>query len=506
MKTKLKLGKSLFIALSILSSTFSFAQSYQDSLKKDDDDIITSIAPYSADVRDAILNASQYSQKLVKIERIQARTSQSFQDLLASSTHEEQEKYYELGRYPDLIHQLVNGPPQTLDQVKPTLTSYPKEVSDAVSALYPMHLQELQSMDKIYQSSQKALEDIIKDLPSNVQGDFRKIVGMPEVMSLLTERIDLAVSLGDAYKNDPQGTKRRLDSLSTQINAQNQKDLDDYKKQVASDPQMQEEMKKSAQDFADSYSANGETQGPSDAALDQGQQPVQQQQDQSQPQVVNNYYGSNYDSNPYPYWFGYPSWYASPMWYPRPLYYHTGFYIGAGGAIVVLGLPSRAYSGWFFNYGYQRYPRYYNYCNTYYNAHRTYVNHINLYHGFNSNVNRHFARVNRDNVNRNVSHNAANERRNVNVNREAKVNREANVNREAGNRSAPSTPNRNSNSFRNSINSSSNTVNHQAYNNFHASQFHQQSWGGVGGGGARPSSGGGSGFHPSGGGGGHGRR
>ncbi len=486
MKTKLKL---LFVGLLFTRSILSFSQSYQDSLKKDDDDIIASIAPYPSDVRDAILNISQYSQKIVKIERIQSRTSQSFQDLVASYPREEQEKYYELARYPDLIHQLVDGPPKTLEQVKPTITSYPKEVSDAVNSLFPMHLADLQAMDKTYQKSQEAMDKIISDLPSDAQTDFKKIVGMPEVMNLLTERIDLVVSLGEAYKNDPAGTKQKLDAQSSEINAQNQKDLDEYKKQVESDPQMQEEMKKSAQDFADSYSANGEEGGPSDAVLNQGQQ---------QPAVVNNYYyGSNYNPNPYPYWFGYPYWYSSPMWYPYPLYYHTGFYIGGGGNIVVVGLPSRAYSGWFFNYGYRSYPRYYNYCNNFYVAHRSYVNHTSVYRGFHSSVNRHFGSANRT---QNVSRN---ENRHNTVERNANTNRTSPVNRNA-------VASHTSNNFRNSINN--NSINRQAFSNYHATQFHQQSWGGVrgsspigaGGGGSRVGGGGGGGGHA--GGGGHGRR
>src|SRR5258706_11430871 len=136
MKTKMKLSKALCLVLLVTPCIFSFSQSYQDSLKKDDDDIIASIAPYPSDVREAILNVSQYPQQIVKIERIQARTSQSFQDMVAAYPREEQEKYYELARYPELIHQLATGPPRTLEQVKPELTSYPKDVSDAVVALY----------------------------------------------------------------------------------------------------------------------------------------------------------------------------------------------------------------------------------------------------------------------------------------------------------------------------------------------------------------------------------
>jgi len=454
MKTKI-IAKALFVGVFIGSSILSYSQSYQDSLKKDDDDIISSIAPYPPDVRDAILNVSQYSQKIVKIERIQSRTIQSFQDMVANYPREEQAKYYELSRYPDLIHQLVDGPSKTLEQVKPTLTNYPQDVVDAVTFLYPMHLADLTAMDKTYQSSQDAAKKITEDLPSDVRADFKKIIGMPEVMSLLTDRIDLVVSLGETYKNDPKGTKAKLDDLSAQLNAQNQKDLTDYKKQVESDPKMQEEMKNSAQEFADTYSGT---------AADSIQQPAQNP-------VVNNYYSSNYNPNPYPYWFGYPYWYSTPMWYPRPLYYYTGFYLGAGGNVVVMGLPSRAYSGWFFNYGYRRYPRFYGYCNNYYAAHRTFVNRVNVYRGFNTTVNRHFTRIN--NTNTNVTRNS--DSRNMRRNRTVNTTRQANT---SINRSSNLI---HGNNFRNSINQPRN-LNNQSFSNFHATQFHQQSWGNVRGG------------------------
>src|SRR6185369_830278 len=127
MKMKMNVKRGLFLALFIAQSILTYSQSYQDSLKKDDEDIISSIAPYPPDVRDAILNISQYPQKIVKLERIQARTSQQFQDLVSNYSREEQMRYYELSRYPDLVHELVEGAPKTLDQVRPTLTNYPKE-------------------------------------------------------------------------------------------------------------------------------------------------------------------------------------------------------------------------------------------------------------------------------------------------------------------------------------------------------------------------------------------
>lgn len=479
--------KAFCLGLFLLTSIIARTQSYQDSLRKDSDDIISSIAPYPSDVRQAILNVSQYPQKIVKLERIQARSSQSFQDMVSNYSREEQLKYYELSRYPELVHQLVDGPPKTLEQVKPTLTNYPKEVVDAVGYLYPMHLADLTSMDKTYQSSQKALNKVIEDLPADVQADFNKIVAKPEVMNLLTERIDLVVSLGEEYKNDPKGTQEKLDALSADIEAQNKKDLEDYKQQVASDPKMQEEMKKSAEDFANS--------GGPDQPLDESTQ-----QAATQPTVVNNYYSSNYAPSPYPYWFGYPYWYSYPIWYPMPLYYYTGYYFGAGGNVVVVGLPSRMYSSWFFSFGYRSYPRYYNYCNNYYVAHRTFVNRINVYRGFNTSVNNHFTRVNRSTV-----------VRDANVNRRPSAPSNISTRPYSFNRRSEPVRTRTTapEHFRNSINQPTN-FNRQSFNNFHSNQFHQQSWGGVRGGSFGGGSHSGGGFSGGGGGhvggGGHGRR
>ncbi len=458
MKTKTK-SRFLLLVIASLASLIARTQSYQDSLKKDDDDIISSIAPYPEDVRNAILNVSQYTQKLVKVERIQARSSQSFQDLVADFSRDEQEKFYEISRYPELVHQLATSSYNSFDQVKPMLDHYPKELESTVSALFPSHQKEIKSMDRTYQTSQDGFDKIIESLPSDAQSDFKKVIGMPDVMSLLTEHIDLVVSLGEAYKNDPQGTRQKLNDVSSQVATQNQTDLEEYKKKVESDPQMQEEMKKSSQEFADSYSANNDS--SYNAQLPQ----TQQSQSQNQPAVVNNYYGgSGYNYNPYPYWFGYPYWYSSPMWYPMPLYYYTGFYIGPRGNVVVMGLPSRYYSNWFFRFGYHRYPRYYGYCNNYYTNHRTIVNRVNVYNGFHRDVFNHFSR-NHVTINRNTTIN-----RNNTFNRSERINNNRNVIRS------------NNNNFRNSIHNNGSNLNQQHFNHFNATQFHQQNWQHVGGG------------------------
>jgi hypothetical protein len=342
-------------------------------------------------------------------------------------------------------------------------------------------------MNATYKDSEKTMNSVVGSLPDQTQRDFKKVVAMPDVMNLLTDRIDLTVSLGEAYKNDPQGVRQNLDSLNEKLTAQNDKDLQDYKDKVASDPQLQEEMKKSAQDFAGNYdevSASGYTDASAAPAAT------------TQPTVVNNYYTDPY-ANPYPYWFGYPYWYSSPMWYPRPLYYQTGFYIGAGGGLVVVGMPSYAYSNWFFTYGYRRYPRLYSHYNVYYNVHRTNITRVNVYRGFNTSARDHFYRVNHiDN-------------RNVNRGRETRVSNPP-VTRQ--NTSTPRSNNATrTEGFRNSINYRGSNFNSGAVRNFHAQEYHQQAWHSVGGGarmgggGAPHSSGFGGGGHAGGGGGRRGR-
>src|SRR5205814_381527 len=132
------------------------------------------------------------------------------------------------------------------DQVRTMTASYPAQIGTSATELYPAHASDLKEMDKKYQDSNDAMENVISSLPQQAQADMRKIVGMPDVMNLLTDRIDLTVSLGEAYKNDPDGVRQDLDKLSAQIASDNAKELDAYKQKVAADPQLQTEMKQSA--------------------------------------------------------------------------------------------------------------------------------------------------------------------------------------------------------------------------------------------------------------------
>jgi hypothetical protein len=437
-------------------------QSYTDSLAQDDHDIISSIAPYPEDVRAAILEVSQYPQVLVKLERVQSRSSQSFQDLIASYPREEQEKFYELSRFPDLVSQLATHTSLNPDEVRPLMKDYPAESQTRMLEVYTAHFKDLVKMNDLYQKSQAALKNVTSSYPPDIQAAFQKVVSIPDVMNLLTDNIDLTVSLGESYKSDPNGIKQQLDSLNAKLTEQNATDLAAYKKEVESDPKMQDEMKQAATEFSTQY---------------------------DQPDDPNYVANNSYDNYPYPYWFSYPYWYPSPIWYPRPFWYHTGFYYGPGGGLVVVGLPSRVYSGWFFGAGYRHFPTLYSHYNSYYNFHRANIYNRNVYRGFNHAAHDHFVRNNRGAAGR----------------APARVENHA-VNNAAINRSHAQVRS-------NQMNVHQNNFNNRGLQNFHAQTYHSMGWSNVGshssgggGGGFRSSGGGGGGFHGGGGGGGgHGR-
>lgn len=354
----------VILMLLMLSGYASSAQSFTDSLQQDDQDIVASIAPYSEDVRGTILDVAQYPQALVKIERVQSRSSQSFQDLIASYPREEQEKFYEVSRFPEILSQIITNN-YGENEIKPIVKDLPAGTQTSFADLNATHHEELIRMNNIYQSSQTALQKILSGYPENVKNEFRTIIGMPDVMNLLTNNIGLTVELGEAYKANPTGVIQQLDSMNTVLSQQSSQDLAAYKNDVESNPELQQEMQHAATDFS---SSNSQPDNPA--------------------YVTNNYY----DNTPYPYWFSYPYWYTVPIWYPRPMYYYTGFYYGPGGRIVVTGFPSRIYSNWFFGFGYRHYPNLYRHYGSYYSLHRSNMRNVNVYRGFNDASYRHFNR------------------------------------------------------------------------------------------------------------------
>ncbi|GAB3758255.1 hypothetical protein [Spirosoma pomorum] len=342
--TTLMLGLGLLIA----PGQTTFAQTLDDNrtpaVSNADQSLVSAIAPYRDDVRRSILLASQQPNVLTQLAEQQANSQQAFSKLIQFYGQTKQGWFYDLARFPDVLHDLATLPTGSSQATVQAITkNLPSDLQEPAWKLYHNHHNDLVQADKLNQEADQALADLTAFLDHPTQDAFRQLLNMPDVLTLLTQQMDKTAKLGRAYQADSAGVTQNLADAHDKLDAQNQQELANYQRELSQDPQAQQELQQAGQAYAQ---ANGYHTGinPNPAW------------------VTTNY---SYQ-NPYSYWFGYPYWYASPVWYPSAWWSGTGFYYGAGGNMVVFGLPSVGFSSWFFNRGYSYYPHLYNRFNTYY--------------------------------------------------------------------------------------------------------------------------------------------
>ncbi len=358
-------GRLLFMALFL---SFTALVSAQINQLETDKGIAASIAPYNADVRHAILEACQYPQTLTTIQKNQSQTVESFHNIISGFDQKKQVWFYTLTRYPDLMHTLATLPKhQNKEDIYKLLPKKDADLQEAAWKLYSDENNDLKKLDDINISAQKDFDKTIQNLDAPTKAAFQKLSTMPDVLTLLTNNIDLSTRLGEHYKSNPQELNSRLAALHDSLNVQNQYEIAAYKQQMADDPKATEELSQAAKDYAKENDIDV---------------PAQQNND------MNN---ADYYAYPYSYWFGYPDWYSYPLWYPGSFWFETGLYVGIGG-IGIWGLPGFGFSHWFFNgEHYNRYPNLYRQYGNYYrgNIHENRVM-GSVNHGFMGNANNHF--------------------------------------------------------------------------------------------------------------------
>lgn len=351
-------GKALMLTLLIMTRLFVSAQSNQ---LETDEGIAASIAPYDADVRQAILQVSQYPQVLATLQKNQAQTVAAFQDAISGFAQKKQGWFYTLTRYPDLTHTLATLPAkQSEESVYALLPNQDADLKEASWELYKNHQKDLVKIDQMQASAQQDFNKTIQGLDAPTTAAFKKLSNMPDVLTLLTNNIDLTTRLGQHYKSNPVQVNSQLTALHDSLNVQNQYEVTAFKKQMDDDPKAAAELNSAVKDYAKENGYDMPT-----------------QQDYN----MNN--TGYYYNNPYSYWFGYPVWYSAPLWYPRTFWYGSGFYMGLGG-FGWYGFPSYGFSTWFYNRGYySRYPHLYRQFGNYYHT-TIYQNRVvgGVNHGF----------------------------------------------------------------------------------------------------------------------------
>lgn len=323
------------IALGLFFFLPSLCASAQSNKLETDKGIAAAIAPYNAHVRQAILEASQYPQVLTKLQRNQAQTVASFQKMISRFRKKKQEWFYTITRYPEVLHQLVNQPRgQDERTIYKLLPNQDSDLKEAAWKLYKGEKKNLTRLDNLRVSKQQEFENGLKHLNTQARNAFLKLETMPDVLTLLTNNIDLTTRLGNRYKENPAQVTGQLTVLHDQLEVRNEREEAAFKKQMESDPEAMKELRQAS----NVYSGN-------------------------------SYYNNNPYYYPYSYWFGYPYWYPYPFWYPGLFWYSPGFYFGVGG---LYGFPSYGFSFWFFNGGYYaRFPHLYRQFENYYRSNIT---------------------------------------------------------------------------------------------------------------------------------------
>jgi len=329
-------------------------------LAEEERETVNALVLYPKEVRSTLMEASLYPELLVKIDRIQQFTSQHFQELLADYPQETQQLVWDLTRYPGLIPALTQEPKSEKKDWSNLLKDFPEVIHSRAEEAYEKHFDLLSQIDSFNKSTDLAFKDLMAPYPPEVEVTFKELLEIPEVLSILTDNIQLTVLVGDIYKKDPQWVISKTDSMSLEVAKVNAKELENWKKELENDPQAMEELQASAEEFSEEY-------GYDDMYYDYDV--AEEGYDEAEPEVrvYHHYY------HHYPYWFGYPSWYVYPRWRPYPVWWDWGFYYQPGRVTVIIGLPSFYFSNWYFHHPHHHhhYPHLSNHYVNHYYGHRS---------------------------------------------------------------------------------------------------------------------------------------
>ncbi|GAB3902515.1 hypothetical protein GCM10028803_29330 [Larkinella knui] len=325
--------------LTILFFLLSVTVFGQSSRLETQQGLLNAIAPYDADIRQSILTASQYPQVLTQLQQVRDDTRSSFENLINGFDRKKQGWFYELTRYPDLLHTLAQSPNGlNRDAIDRLVPNSDENLHDAAWHLYRNHTSDLVQADNLNQQASRSFDQLIRPFDGSTQASFRQLLNYPDALVLLTNNIELTAELGQQVAANGTDLNQQLATLHDNLAVQHDREVADYKKRIDADPQAGQELNQAARSFAQSNGYILPTMG---------------------------YGGGMMFANPYSYWFGYPYWYGSPLWYPGAFWGGFSLTYGLGG-FGLYGFPAFGFNSWFINRGYYAYPHLYNRFGGYY--------------------------------------------------------------------------------------------------------------------------------------------
>ncbi len=347
MKNWMFLSLTVLLSLTVSATT----DDWSDNLNEADRDALDAIVLYPADVRQAILIAGTRPEILVRIERIQLESQSQFETRLQPLDQKDQEAIWEMTRYPGLLEEISRQSRPSEATLQNLAARYDAAIQPTVIDQGQRNFDIIASVQQMQQETEGAYTGLLNPYPADVQQAYAKLIGMPELLEILTSHLSLAVLVSDLYRQNPAEVNQHLDALAIEAADRQAQALEDWQAQLENDPEMRSELESAAAEFAqeEGWSADEYSLPPVEKTVE-----------------------IRYVYEPYPYWFGYPRWYPYPNWYPYPWWYHWGFYFGPRGSFVVFGMPTYTFWGWYYGnpYHHYYYPHLTNGCVTYYHAHR----------------------------------------------------------------------------------------------------------------------------------------
>ncbi|MCZ6783498.1 MAG: hypothetical protein O7G30_09330 [Proteobacteria bacterium] len=329
----LRIAVAALTAAAGLGFTVPSGDSLLESIRGEDREALASLSLYPADIRSAIVVVAAHPQALVDINRVHRRSSDAFAELLRDLPRSEQEKLWDLVRYPALVSELVEGGVKSETEARAIAAHHPESIRETAVQVTRDHGDRLVQIHALRLEAELAFDALLEGYPEDVQAAFRTLTETPEVLTILTEHMHMAVLLGGAYARDPEGVEQTLAELGLEAAQRNAEAGQDWEDSLAADPAARAELEQASEEYA---AALGEELGaPSETRV-----------------IVGVHSGwPAYD--PYPYWYGYPGWrvslaFADPyfLWYPAPYWVHSGFYFGPSHQVVHWRGPSRHFVDW----------------------------------------------------------------------------------------------------------------------------------------------------------------
>lgn len=291
------------------------------SMMEERQQVVESVVMYPEQTRNAIFNAATYPDAIIRVGNLQNHTRKNFESLIAEYDQENQQKLYELSRYPGLVAGIAEDGFQMSD-----LEGYPEEIHGVASEYGAGDkVDTLEALHRLNQESEAAFHATLVPFPADIQQSLGELVSQPQVLETLLENIDLTTALGDAYSENPDAVEARAAELHDRAVLEKEQSSLNWAASFGDDPVVLEEMEVLASQY---------------------------QQEDDRPEYV--YTGPqtvtvNYVYHPYSYWYGYPRWYRHAHWHHYPTWYHTGFYVSSNGTVVIIDAPSYAYTTWYYD-------------------------------------------------------------------------------------------------------------------------------------------------------------